>query len=401
VIRAAYGVFYGGEEQQGGNPNRGESAPFNISPQLNRPRGVNTFDPNPFFAGGNWTNGITTGFPLNVFTTQPVSSLQFRSVAQNFRNPMVQKWNLVVQHQLPSQMALEVGYQGNHQSHQLLQPDFNAFRNFPTTASVNSNDLRPVPEIGSISGTATFGYGNYAALVSKLEKRFSRGLQFVTSYTWGHTLANSGTTLSGSSGFAYKDNRNISSSYASAAWDIRHKFTTGFTYELPFGRGKPYGSNASRAADAVFGGWVANGFFSYYTGQPITLRSNGCQGVWASCYPDLVPGKDPNGEPTGGRRAEQWFDVSSVAPPASLTQGNLGLQSNYGPSTRNLDASVAKNFRFTERVQLQFRAEAFNLANTPQFGLPNNNRQEPNFGRVTSTKAGSERHMQFVLRLMF
>jgi len=401
VIRAAFGIFYGGEEQQGGNPNRGESAPFNESPQLNRPSGVNGFDPNPFFANGNWTNGIATGFPVNVFTTQPVSSLQFRSVSQDFRNPMVQKWNLTLQEQLPSQMALEVGYQGNHSSHQLLQPDFNAAPNFATTASINSNDLRPVPEIGSISGTSTFGFGNYNALTAKLEKRFSHGLQFITSYTWGHALANSGTTLSGSSGFGYLDNRNISTSYANAAWDIRHNFTTGFNYDVPFGRGKALGVNMNRALDTIVGGWMVNGIFSFHTGQPFTVRSNGCQGVWASCFPDLVQGKDPNAEPAAGRAPGQWFDTGNFLAPASLTQGNLGLQTNYGPSAVNLDFSIAKNFKFTERWKLQFRAESFNLTNTPQFGLPNNNRQDPNFGRITSTNAGSERHMQFALRLEF
>jgi Carboxypeptidase regulatory-like domain len=401
VIRVAYGIFYGGEEQQGGNPNRGESAPFNESPQLNRPAGVNSFDPNPFFANGNWTNGVSTGYPLAVFTTQPVSSLQFRSVSQDFRNPMVQKWNFTVQQQLPSQMVFEAGYQGNHQSHQLLQPDFNAFRNFGTTGSVNSADFRPLPELGSISGTASFGFGNYHALTSKLEKRFSRGLQFITSYTWGHALANSGTTLSGSSGFGYRDNRNISSSYANAAWDIRHNFTTGLSYEIPFGRGKTFGGNMNRVADVLVGGWQVNTLATFHTGQPFTVRSNGCQGVWASCYADLVAGKDPNAAPAGGRRPGEWFDVANFLPPASLTQGNLGLQTNYGPSFRNVDFSVAKMFRFTERWNLQFRGEAFNIANTPQFGLPNNNRQDPNFGRVTSTQAGSERHIQFALRLIF
>ena len=401
VIRAAFGIFYGGEEQQGGNPNRGESAPFNESPQLNRPSGVNGFDPNPFWSNGAWTNGLATGFPLNVFTTFPVSSLQFRSVAQDFRNPMVQKWNLTVQQELPWQMAFEAGYQGNHSSHQLLQPDFNAAPNYATLQSINSNDLRPVPEIGSISGTATFGFGNYDALVSKLEKRFSKGLQFIASYTWGHALANSGTTLSGSSGFAYKDNTNISTSYASAAWDIRHNFTTGFTYELPFGRGKTFGTNWSRPVDVLIGGWQMNGILTLHTGQPFTVRSNGCQGVWASCYPDLVAGTDPNAAPPGGRRPAEWFNIANFLPPASLTEGNLGLQTNYGPSLRNLDFSIFKNFRFTERWNLEFRAESFNIANTPQFGLPDQNRQDANFGRVTSTFAGTERHIQFGLRLLF
>jgi hypothetical protein len=401
VVRAAFGIFYGGEEQQGGNPNRGESAPFNESPQLNRPTGVNGFDANPFFANGQPIGGVSVGFPVNVFTTQPVSSLQFRSVSQDFRNPMVQKWSLVVQQQLPGQMALELGYQGNHSSHQLLQPDFNAFRNFATTSSINSADLRPVKELGSISGTATFGYGNYDAMTAKLEKRLSHNVQFISSYTWGHALANSGTTLSGSSGFGYKDNRNISASYGSAAWDIRHNFTTGFVYDVPFGRGKSYAANINRALDFVVGGWQANGILTFHTGQPFTLRSSGCQGVWANCFPDVVPGKDPNAAPQGGRRPDQWFDISNVAAPAALTQGNIGLQTNYGPPTRSVDFSLAKNFRFTERWSLQFRGEAFNIANTPQFNLPDNNRQNANFGRITSTQAGSERHMQFALRLLF
>ncbi|HLJ45248.1 MAG TPA: carboxypeptidase-like regulatory domain-containing protein [Bryobacteraceae bacterium] len=401
VIRAAYGIFYGGEEQQGGNPNRGESAPFNESPQLNRPAGVNSFDPNPFFAGGAPIGGIAAGFPLNVFTTQPVSSLQFRSVAQDFRNPMVQKWNVAVQQQLPSQMAFELGYQGNHQSHQLLQPDFNAAPNFATTSSISTNSIRPVPELGSISGTASFGFGNYDAMTAKLEKRLSRGLQFITAYTWGHALANSGTTLSGSSGFNFKDNRNISTSYSSAAWDIRHNFTTGFNYDIPFGRGKAYGANMNRVLDAAIGGWQANGILTLHTGQPFTLRSNGCQGIWATCFPDVVPGKDPNAAPAGGRRPQEWFDITNVTAPASLTQGDIGLQTNYGPPTRTVDFSLAKSFRFTERWMLQFRGEAFNIANTPQFSLPDNNRQDANFGAITSTQAGSERHIQFALRLQF
>ena len=78
VIRGFFGIFYGGEENQGGNPNRGESAPFNVSPQLNRPAGVGSFQPDPFFANGAPTGGVTIGYPLNVFNGFPVSSLQFR-----------------------------------------------------------------------------------------------------------------------------------------------------------------------------------------------------------------------------------------------------------------------------------------------------------------------------------
>ncbi|MDR3718003.1 MAG: TonB-dependent receptor [Bryobacteraceae bacterium] len=403
VIRAAYGIFYGGEENQGGNPNRGESAPFNESPQLNRPAGVGTFEPDPLFAGGSAIGGIAYGYPLTVFTTYPVSSLQFREVANDFRNPMVQKWNVSVQQQLRGDMAIELGYQGNHSSHQLLQPDFNACPNLGTLdSSVNCNALRPVPVLGSISGTASFGFGNYHALTAKLEKRLSKGLQFISSYTWGHALANSGTTLSGSNGLYTKDPTNYATSYSTASWDLRHNFTTGFTYELPFGRGKTFGANMNKVANALVGNWQTNGILAIRSGQPFTLRANGCQGVWSGgCSPDLVSGKNPNAAPSGGRTPTEWFDISAVTTPASLTEGDLGLQTNAGPGAHTLDLSLFKDFVFTERIKMQFRAESFNLSNTPQFGFPDNTLGDANFGKVTSTNAGTERHIQFSLRLQF
>src|SRR5262249_48760527 len=100
-----------------------------------------------------------------------------------------------------------------------------------------------------------FGYGNYAAGSVKLEKRFSHGLQFLTSYVWSHALANSGTPLSGSSNFGPITVTDYGSGYATAAWDIRHSFTNSFNYELPFGRGKKFGNSMSRALDAFVGGW--------------------------------------------------------------------------------------------------------------------------------------------------
>ncbi|HXE12412.1 MAG TPA: hypothetical protein VN633_09850, partial [Bryobacteraceae bacterium] len=402
VIRAAYGIFYSGEENQGGNPNRGESVPFNSSPQLNRPAGVSSFLPNPLFANGAATGGVSIGYPTNVFTTLGVTSLQFREVASNFINPMVQKWNFAVQQELGGQMALEVGYQGNHQSHSLLQPDFNTCPNFGTlNTSINCNSLRPFPDIGSISGTSTFGFGNYHALTTQLNKRLSKGLQFTAAYTYGHTFANTGTTLSGSQGMYTKDPTNFATSYSSAAWDIRHNFTTGFNYEIPFGRGKAYGANMNRFVDILAGGWQANGIATFHSGNPYTIRANGCQGVWSGCSPDIVAGANPDEAPSNGRNPSQWFNTANFLAPASLTQGNLGLQTNYGPPTRTMDFSLFKDFSVTERFHVEFRAETFNLANTSQYNVPDNTLGDTKFGQVTGTAVGSERHIQFQLRLRF
>jgi hypothetical protein len=410
VIRAAYGIFYSGEENQGGNPNRGESAPFNESPQLDRPSGVSSFLPDPFF--GNCgslnpacsTGGVSIGYPTNVFTTLPVTSLQFREVAQNFDNSMVQKWNFAVQQELAGQMALEVGYQGNHTAHGLLQPDFNTCPNFGTlNSSINCNSLRPYPDIGSISGTASFGFGNYDALVAQLNKRFSKGLMFTAAYTYGHAFANTGTTLSGSQGLYTKNPQNYASSYADASWDIRHNFTTGVNYEIPFGRGKAYGANLNRVVDTLIGGWQANAIATFHTGQPYTITSNGCSGVWSGCAPFLLPGYSPNQAPAGGRTASEWFNTAAFATPSSLGlfQGNLGLQTNYAPPLRDVDFSLFKDFAITERWKLEFRGETFNIANTTQFNAPDSNVGDANFGKITSTATGSERHIQFSLRLQF
>jgi hypothetical protein len=163
-----------------------------------------------------------------------------------------------------------------------------------------------------------------------------------------------------------------------------------------------------RLSDTLIANWHLNGLLTLHSGVAYTLRYNGCQGVWGACRPDAVPGKNPNAEPAGGRTPEQWFDVSNVAVPAPLTGGNLGLQSQTGPPTKTLDFSVFKDFPVTERVKVQFRAESFNLFNTPQFNRPDNNLQNSTvlggngtFGKVTSTASGTERHVQFALRLEF
>jgi hypothetical protein len=407
VIRGFYGIFYGGEENQGGDPNRGESAPFNESPQLNRPSGVTNFQPDPFFANGNPTGGIAVGYPSNVFNGFPVSSLQFRSIAEDFRNAMVQEWNLAVQQELPGQMALEVGYLGNHQSHQLLQPDPNACPNtYTANPAITCNGTRPVQgNIGSISGTASFGFGNYDAMTVSLNKRLTRGLQFQSAYTYGHALANSGTTLSGSSGLNTINGQNFASSYTTASWDIKHSFTTAFNYEIPFGKGKQYGANMNRIADTALGNWHLNGILTLRTGQPFTIDSSGCLVVSENgwCGASLAGTASANSAPPGGRNPNEWFNIANFAPVGSqgLSQGNVGLQSNFGPPTRSLDFSIFKDFPFTERIKMQFRAEGTNVANTPQFSTPDVGQTDANFGKITSTQTGSERHIQFSLRLQF
>ena len=437
VLRAAYGIFYGGEENQGGSPNRGEGVPFNETVNLTRNAGISGFVgvSDPACTGCNYfPNGLTSGYPLDVFTRPaPVSLL---GVQHDFRNGLVHKWNVVLQRELPGDLALDLGYEGNHQAHQLVllntDPCPNlGFVNNPLL-SCDSRRVVLTPFSGgaqsvgnSLNETSSFGYGNYAAMSVKVEKRFSRGLQFLTAYTWSHALANTNTPLSGSSNFGYPDPTNIASAYSSASWDIRHNFTTSFNYELPFGRGKKFGGGMNRAVDAALGGWQANGIMSLRTGTPYTVSGTQCQGQWGTCRPDAVNGQTPNAAPSNGRSPGtngQWFDTSAYqvayqnAATGTYTGGNLGLQSNTGPPTRTLDLSLFKDFAFTERVKMQFRAEAINFANTPQFSNPDASLGDAkiaangtlpaingngNFGKVLGANVGTERHIQFQLRLQF
>ncbi len=258
------------------------------------------------------------------------------------------------------------------------------------------------PDLGGVSGTATFGFGNYEAMTASLTKRMSNGLQLQASYTYGHALANTGTTLSGATGFYNVDNANQNLSYSSAAWDIRHNFVANFNYEIPFGHGKQYGANLNKVVDIALGNWQVNGILSLRTGQPYTLDSSGCEVVNGGCGPELITGS-ANAAPPGGRNPNEWFNIANFGPIGSqgLSEGNVGLQTNTGPPTRTLDFSIFKDFPFTERVKMQFRAEGTNVANTPQFNTPSNSQSSGNFGQITGTQAGSERHIQFQLRLQF
>jgi hypothetical protein len=418
VIRAGYGIFYGGEENQGGSPNRAEGIPFNETVNLTRTTGaVSSFlgisDPN--CTGCNYMpGGLTGGFPIDPFALN--AQIQFRGVQTNFRNPMVHKWNLIVQRELPWDMALEVGYTGNHQAHQVILGNTDLYPNLGTTNSaISADSLRYInsacatcQSVGSgLSMTVSNGFGNYAAGSAKLEKRFSRGFQLLAAYTWSHALANAGTPLSGSSNIGFPNPMDWGSGYSSASWDIRHSFTAAFNYDVPFGRGKALGTSMNRVLDVLVGNWHTNGLLTLRTGVAYGL-SGSCQGVWGRCEPDLVAGHTADQAPSGGRTPNQWFDISAYTIAAPLTGGTLGLQAMTGPPTKTLDFSVFKDFRFTERWRLQFRTETFNLLNTPIFNTPGTTVTDSkllggngNFGRITSSVAGTERRLQFALRLQF
>ena len=426
VIRIGFGIFYGGEENQGGSPNRGEGVPFNETVNLTRYQGNSSYvgvSQAQCLTCDYFPGGFTGGYPISPFTLNAGVSL--RGVQQDFENPLVQKWNVIVQRELPDQMSIELGYEGNHQAHQVVLWNSDPYPNLGTfNTAINSASLQEIQpacstcqSIGNgLSMTSSFGFGNYSAASVKLEKRFSHGLQFLTSYVWSHALANSGTPLSGSSNLAPISQTNYATGYATASWDIRHSLTTSFNYDIPFGKGKQFGGNINHALDLVVGGWQANGVLTLRTGVPITLAGTACHGVWSRCEPDYAPGYSGNGNtaPSGGRTPNQWFNISDYVEAYSnqaagiATGGNVGLQTITGAPTKTMDFSLFKDFRVTERFALQFRGEAFNIGNFTVLNQPDVSLGDAkiyggngNFGVITSSASGTERHLQFSLKLRF
>ncbi len=228
VIRVGYGIFYGGEENQGGSPNRGEAVPFNETVNLTRTAGVSGYIgvSDKSCTGCNYfPNGLTGGYPTNVFTLP--APLSLLGVQSDFRNGLVHKWNFILQRELPGNMALEAGYEGNHQSHQLILLNTDPCPNlgFVNNPSLSCDSRRVVltpftngaVSVGnSLNETSSFGYGNYAAFSAKLERRFSQGLQFLAAYTWSHALANIVNAFERRDQFRFPDPTNLASAYSSA-----------------------------------------------------------------------------------------------------------------------------------------------------------------------------------------
>jgi hypothetical protein len=381
VLRAGYGIFYGAEENEGGNPNRGENVPFNQETRFEADRASQR---NPYIGT------MADGFPVDSFTLP--APISWRSVYTNRRWPLVHKWNLNIQRDIGWNTIFELAYIGSKGQRLTLNYDGN--RNI-LDPRPNQNRL-PLRIYGDVVGntgitfTNSMGRSNYHALTAKLDKRFSDGVQFLMSYTYGHALTDVGSPLSDGPG-----NRDvhISEEYAHASFDVRHRWVLSGLWELPFLR------NSSSVAGKILGGWQLNGIATLQTGQYMSIGTNQavctCPGT---TRPDPVSGKDPN---TGPRTPEEWFDTSAFMAPAEGTYGLLGNFSNITPGISTVDLSVFKDFKINERMKIQFRAESFNLTNTPQFSRPNGTQGNSNFGLITGTQAGTNRQSQLALRFMF
>jgi hypothetical protein len=236
----------------------------------------------------------------------------------------------------------------------------------------------------------------------QLERRYASGLSFTASYTWSHSIDNIAEQF-GPGGGGLTDFRNFGLSRSNSNFDLRHRFIAAAVYELPFGKGRRW-MTGSGVLNALLGGWEMSAMPSLQTGNYFTLTvANPRQRLGATGIGDWWP--DRRSEPRlENPTAERWFDTSAFALPRAADGtwyiGNAGRGILATDGLFNLDFGLMKNFRVTERFNLQFRWETFNLTNTPTLGEPNINIESPDFGKVRAT-VSVPRQMQFALRLSF
>ncbi len=338
----------------------------------------------------------------------------------NIRPAVSQQWNFTIQRQFGNDMTLQVGYVGQKNTH-LMVPIWASQRILNADGSVSpsyylSGNPALQSEIGNARLTQSSAYQDYDALQVVLQKRLSHGLEFQINYSYSKCLTNSigyyGDGGQASTGIYYWPNAyNGKSQWGPCYYDTTHVLNGYVTYDLPFGRGRTYGANMSRWADAAVGGWQVNAIPTFRGGFPYTIGNYEDSSQTHAVEPRancVAPGDvfGTMNSPVGGY---QWFNPNSYAPPALGTFGNCGVGTVRGPGMYTVDLSLTKMFSFTERQGLEFRAEAINVANTvilnsPGTSVPGAKFSDGNFGvgtfgRITSAQGA--RQLQFALKYQF
>ena len=283
---------------------------------------------------------------------------------------------------------MTVAYVGNKATKQPGFPDINLA--VPGTTPVAQR--RPFPAFTTINSVSTRFNSIYNALQVTFDRRFGAGLQFQGSYVYSHMIDDIGAIDANASPLMVYNSR---LDRANSDLNVPHRVVASWLYQLPI--------KFDGWKETMFGGWQINGILTLSDGLPFDLSSPNTTNCCSS-RPDRIG----NGSlPDDQRTIDRWFDTTAFREPGFLQFGNAGRNILQGPGTKQLDFSTFKKFRFgSEARWLEFRAELFNLLNTPQFNNPNGAVGSPAFGRITS--AGSpislqrtSRQVQFGLKLYF
>jgi hypothetical protein len=381
VVRAGYGIYY---EQAALAP--GEGLYFN--PPF--------FEFSLFFPLPGQPLLLSDPFPSAFPFSLPSSALAYQ---RDLGTGYVQHWSFGVQQSLGASRVLEVGYVGSRGSNLLSARDINQ----PPPSRVVPNP-RPLPQFDDINLIESRAQSRYNSLQVRFLQVHDFGLSMLSSYTWSKSIddASSFFASAGDPNFP-QDSFDLGAERARSNFDVRHRFTLSFGYDLPFGKGARWEPEPEWLSGLV-GGWQTFGILVYQSGYPFTVSllpevdisntGRSILGFGANDRPNLVG--DPG---LANASADQWFDTAAFSLPEFGTFGSAGRNILNGPDLRSLDFSLVKNMAVRDQQSLQFRVEFFNLFNHVNLDLPDHFLGSPTFGRVLSARNG--RRIQFGLKFLF
>jgi hypothetical protein len=331
----------------------------------------------------------------------PTSTPDITTGLTYYRTSYTQTWNLSLQRQFANNLAAEVAYVGNKGTRLQYGPAGNV----PLPGPGNVQARRPYPKWGVFLLHQWGGSSTYNSLRAKIEKRFSNGFSFLGSYTIPKCLDVPGSE-EGAAPATCVDNLNK----GPCSFDVAQNLVTSYIWELPFGKGRKFFSQAPRAVDFLIGGWQWQGINTLQSGLAYTVgintdRANTGQ---SGQRPDVVgPAVEPKTlgcwyftATNPACRALLPNQAETFALPAQYTWGNAGRGILRGDGLVQLDMSLIKNFKVTESKSFQFRAQVFNVTNTPTFGSPGGTWNLATGGQVTSTR-NQPRLFEFGLKFNF
>jgi hypothetical protein len=385
VLRAGYGIYY-------------DTSPLAPGEALyfNRPY----FDFNLFFPLPGLPLTLSDPFPAFFPFPLPDSA---QAIQRDLRTPYMQHWNLNVQQEIWKSTVLEVGYVGSKGTKLLSARDLNQPQ--PSALPPGLPFVpRPVPQFDEINTIESRASSNYHSLQARLQQRLARGLALLGSYTWSKSIDDASNFFPSAGDPNYPQNSyDLRAERGRSNFDVRHRLSVSYVYDLPFGKGRRYLADDG-GWSTLLGGWQTAGIVTVQTGRPFTVAlirefDNSGTGISALGFgandrPNVIG--DPD---LSERTPERWFNTAAFAIPPAGRFGNAGRNILEGPGYQTVNASLIKNTSLSERFNLQFRAEAFNLFNHPNFNLPDNFLGSPTFGQITSAR--EPRHIQFGLKLLF
>jgi hypothetical protein len=297
-----------------------------------------------------------------------------------------------LQHELPYGLVTTVGYVGNGARKLILGLDYNLPYG-PAASTVASR--RNFPYYTGVNRQMPMGISSYNALIWKVEKRFSKGISFLSAFTWSHTIDNVSEVGNSINTNGPVVPWNLQLNRGNSYIDVRRQWASNVAYELPFGKGKAL-FNQGRVANALLGGWQVAALAALRSGLPYTVTTSG--GITNAGGADRPNRLGEGTLPSDQRTIDRWFDLAAFAVQPQYTYGNSGRNILFGPGLKNLDLSLSKSFAIAEGKRLQFRAESFNFTNTPAFGQPGTTLNGAGVGQITS--AGEPRRIQFGLKFI-